>query len=71
MAHPKLTVETVDGSTQATIEGLLQLTILSDGSVQIQLAGRHVEVERSGLQYVVRHETDSVNFDTHPRPAKP
>lgn len=62
MAHPQLTVETVDGSTQATIEGLMQLSILSDGSVQIQLAGRHVEVERSGLQYVVRHETDSAQF---------
>lgn len=62
MAHPQLTVETVDGSTQATVEGLLQMTILSDGSVQIQLAGKHVEVERSGLQYVVRPEADSAQF---------
>lgn len=66
MAHPQLTVETVDGSTQATIEGLLQLTILSDGSVQIQLANRHVEVERSGLQYVVRHEADSGQLSALP-----
>lgn len=64
MAHPQLTVETVGGSTQATIEGLLQLTILDDGSVQINLAGKHVEVERHGLQYVVRHETDSARFGT-------
>lgn len=71
MAHPQLTVETVDGSTQATVEGLLQLTVLADGSVQINLAGKHVEVERTGMQYVVRHETDTANFGAHPRPAKP
>ncbi|WP_422759145.1 hypothetical protein [Paenarthrobacter sp. C1] len=62
MAHPRLTVETVGGSTQATVEGLLQLTVMSDGSVEIQLAGKHVEVERNGLRYVVRHETDSARF---------
>lgn len=62
MAHPQLTVETVGGSTQATVEGLLQLTVMPDGSVQIQLAGKHIEVERNGLQYVVRHETDSARF---------
>ncbi|MET4143938.1 hypothetical protein [Arthrobacter sp. UYCo732] len=62
MAHPQVTVETVNGSTQATIEGLLQLTVLSDGSVQINLAGKHIEVERTGLQYVVRHETDSSQY---------
>lgn len=54
MAHPRLSVETVDGSTQATVEDLLQLTILADGSAQIDLVGKHVEVERSGLRYVVR-----------------
>ncbi|ACL42290.1 hypothetical protein Achl_4339 (plasmid) [Pseudarthrobacter chlorophenolicus A6] len=62
MAHPQFTVETVGGSTQATIEGLMQLTILEDGSVQINLAGKHVEVERSGLQYIVRPEADSAQF---------
>jgi hypothetical protein len=62
MAHPRLTVETVAGSTQATVEDLLQLTVLSDGSVQIQLAGKHVEVERNGLQYIVRRETDTARF---------
>ncbi|QOT19620.1 hypothetical protein [Paenarthrobacter sp. YJN-5] len=62
MTHPQLTVETVGGSTQATVEGLLQLTVMPDGSVEIQLAGKHVEVERNGLRYVVRHETDSARF---------
>lgn len=57
MAHPKLTVETFDGSSQVSVEGLLQLTVLEDGTAIIDLAGRQVEVERSGLQYVVRHET--------------
>lgn len=60
MAHPQLTVETFDGSTQATIEGLLQLTLMADGSVEITLAGKHVEVERSGLHYVVRPEAEKV-----------
>lgn len=62
MAHPQLTVETVAGSTQATVEDLLQLTVMPDGSVQIQLAGKHVEVERNGLQYIVRRETDTARF---------
>lgn len=57
MAHPKLTVETADGSSQVTVEGLLQLTVLEDGTVTIDLAGKQIEVERRGLQYVVRHET--------------
>lgn len=56
MAQPKLTVESFGGSTQVSIQGLLQLMVLEDGSVQIDLAGKNVEVERSGLQYVVRHE---------------
>jgi hypothetical protein len=42
--------------SQVSIEGLLQLTVLADGSVQIDLAGKHVEVERNGVEYVVRHE---------------
>lgn len=71
MAQPKLTVESFGGSTQVSIDGLLQLMVLEDGSVQIYLAGKHVEVERNGLQYVVRRETDTANFGTHPRPAKP
>ncbi len=68
MAHPQLTVETVAGSTQATVEGLFQMTLLEDGSVEINLAGKHVEVERNGTLYIVRHETDSVHFGTHPAP---
>lgn len=70
MAHPQLTVETVGGSTQATVENLLQMTVMDDGSVQIQLAGKHVEVERNGLQYVVRHETDSAAFPDESGPVQ-
>lgn len=62
MAHTPLSVETVDGSTQVTIEGLLQLTVLEDGSVQIDLAGKRIEVERhmSENQLIIRHERDDV-----------
>jgi hypothetical protein len=62
MAHTPLSVETVDGSTQVTIEGLLQLTVLSDGSVQIDLASNRIEVERnmSMNQMIIRHERDEV-----------
>lgn len=60
MAHPKIALETFDGSSQVTVEGLLQMTILSDGTVQIDLAGRHIEVNRNGLQYLVRPENDTV-----------
>lgn len=63
MAHPRLTVETFDGSTQATIEGLLQLTVLPDGYVEINLADRHVEVERKGLRHVIRRSTDAEAVD--------
>lgn len=63
MAHAPLTVETVGGSTQVTVDGLLQLLILEDGSVQIDLAGKHVEVERnmSANQMIVRHEREDVH----------
>lgn len=62
MAHPPLKVESLDGSTQVTIDGLLQLTVLSDGSVQINLAGKRIEVERnmSENQMIIRHERDDV-----------
>lgn len=62
MAHPVLTVETVDGSTQVTISGLLQLTVRSDGAIQIDLASKKVEVERhmSMNQMIIRHERDDV-----------
>lgn len=60
MAHPTLTTETVDGSTQVTVDGLLQMTVLSDGSIQIDLAGKNVEVNRNGLQLLVRPVNDTV-----------
>jgi hypothetical protein len=62
MAHPPIKLETVNGSTQVTVEGLLQLTVLSDGSVQIDLAGKRIEVERnmSQNQLIIRHERDDV-----------
>lgn len=60
MAHPKLTIDTFDGSSQVTVEGVLQMTLLSDGSVQIDLAGKHIEVNRKGLQYLVRPQNDTV-----------
>lgn len=62
MAHTPLSVETVDGSTQVTVDGLLQLTVLSDGSVQINLASKRIEVERnmSVNQMIIRHERDEV-----------
>lgn len=58
MAKPKLTVEAFEGAPQVTVEGLLQLTVRDDGSVQIDFAGKHVEVERnmSINQIIVRHE---------------
>jgi len=63
MAHPALKVESLDGSTQVTVEGLLQMTVLSDGSVQIDLAGKRIEVVRnmSVNQLIVRHERDDVD----------
>lgn len=65
MGHPVLKVETLDGSTQVTIEDLLQLTVLADGSVQIDLAGKRIEVERnmSQNQLIIRHERDDVIAD--------
>jgi hypothetical protein len=62
MTHSPLSVETVDGSTQVTVHGILQMTVLSDGSVQIDLDGKHVEVERnmSRNQLVIRHERQDV-----------
>lgn len=67
MAHPKLTVESADGSTQVTVDGLLQLTVLEDGTAMLQLAGKQVEVERSGLQYAIRSEvpTDTARFGSN------
>lgn len=58
MAHPALKVESLDGSTQVTVEDLLQMTVLADGSVQIDLAGKRIEVERNMAmnQLIVRHE---------------
>lgn len=53
MAHPRLTVENAGGSTQVSIEDLLQLTLLDDGTIQIDLAGKDVEVSRNGLRYIV------------------
>jgi hypothetical protein len=62
MAHTPLSVETVHGSTQVTVHGLLQMTLLADGSVQIDLDGKRIEVERnmSMNQMVIRHERDHV-----------
>jgi hypothetical protein len=62
MAHTPLTVETVHGSTQVSVRGLLQLTVMSDGSVQIDLDGKRIEVERnmSRNQLIIRHERDDV-----------
>jgi hypothetical protein len=62
MAHAPLSVETIDGSTQVTVDGLLQLTLLADGSVQIDLDGKRIEVERnmSMNQMIIRHERDDV-----------
>jgi hypothetical protein len=62
MGHPALKVESLDGSTQVTVDGLLQMTVLSDGSVQIDLAGKRIEVERnmSANQMIIRHEKDDV-----------
>ena len=36
--------------------------VLEDGSVQIDLAGKDVEVERSGLEYVVRNNVAGIPF---------
>jgi hypothetical protein len=62
MGHPALKVESLDGSTQVTVDDLLQMTVLADGSVQIDLAGKRIEVERnmSMNQLVIRHERDDV-----------
>lgn len=62
MGHPALKVESLDGSTQVTVEDLLQMTVLADGSVQIDLAGKRIEVERnmSMNQLIIRHERDDV-----------
>lgn len=61
MAHPALKVESLDGSTQVTVDGLLQMIVLSDGSVQIDLASKRIEVVRnmSVNQIVIRHESSS------------
>jgi hypothetical protein len=66
MAHTPLSVETVSGSTQVTVHGLLQMTVLEDGSVTIDLDSKHVEVERMMPlnRLVIRHERDDV-IDTH------
>lgn len=47
MAKHKLTVEAFNDPPQVTVEGPLQLTVRDDGSVQIDFAGKHVEVERN------------------------
>jgi hypothetical protein len=62
MGHHVLKVESLDGSSQVTVEGLLQMTVLSDGSVQIDLAGKRIEVERHMTmnQLIIRHERDDV-----------
>lgn len=62
MAHSPLKLETLEGSSQVTVDGLLQMTVLADGSVTIDLAGRHVEVERMMPEgrLVIRHERDDV-----------
>lgn len=62
MAHAPIKLETLEGSSQVTVEGLLQMTVLEDGTVQIDLAGKRVEVERnmSMNQLVIRHERDDV-----------
>jgi hypothetical protein len=71
MAHPKFTVDTFGGSTQATVEGLLQLTLLADGTVEINLANTQVEVERMGTRYIVRPSTlDLVPYDPSPQAAE-
>lgn len=68
MAHRKLTVENFAGSTQATVEGLLQFTFLADGTVEINLASNQVEVERQGTRYIVRPSTiDLVPYDPSPQ----
>lgn len=62
MGHAPLSVETVHGSTQVTVHGLLQMTVLADGSVQIDLDSKRVEVERnmSINQLIVRHERSEI-----------
>jgi hypothetical protein len=62
MAHAPLSVETVHGSTQVTVHGLLQMTVLEDGSVTIDLDGKRIEVERNmpANRLVIRHEKDDV-----------
>jgi hypothetical protein len=42
----KLTVESADGSHQITVNGILQMTILVNGAVTIDLAGKHIVVDR-------------------------
>lgn len=60
MSHRKITIDSFAGSSQVTVDGILQMTLLSDGSVQIDLAGKHIEVSRNGLQYLVSPESDTV-----------
>jgi hypothetical protein len=54
MGHSPVKVASIDGSTQITVDGLLQMTLLADGSALIDIAGNRTEVERKGLQYTVR-----------------
>ncbi|GAA4033387.1 hypothetical protein GCM10023063_16250 [Arthrobacter methylotrophus] len=63
MAHTPLSVETVDGSTQVTVHGLLQMTLLADGTVQIDLDGKRIEVVRnmSINQLIIRHERNDAD----------
>ena len=62
MTHAPLKLETLEGSSQVTVEGLLQMTVLEDGTVQIDLAGNRIEVERHMPQgrLIIRHERDDV-----------
>jgi hypothetical protein len=62
MAHAPLKLETLEGSSQVTVEGLLQMTVLEDGTVTIDLAGNRIEVERHMPEgrLVIRHERDDV-----------
>ena len=62
MAHAPLKLETLEGSSQVTVEGLLQMTVLEDGTVTIDLAGNQIEVERHMSQgrLIIRHEVDDV-----------
>jgi hypothetical protein len=54
----KLTVESADGAHQITVVGLLQMTVLANGGVTVDLAGKHIIVDRDmpNLRLSIHHD---------------